>query len=203
MKKDFPYLPFILSVTFLGLGIFVFHFYLSEQDNHFQNTKNNIVQNTREPQAKKTPNADDHSHTGAFRSIASVPVPRKQSLYKDRYVIGEVPLDTEMKFRNSPNKNWQQVYKRNIERMLNTKNANVKVTKKKSYIKFDNNTGRYLEHVLVQMTKPNGSPYSYEALIDSETGSMVRSWNKTRYEFKEKLKLNHQNKGIKVDVEGI
>ena len=70
----------------------------------------------------------------------------------------------------------------------------VKIKHKRSIIKKENKTSRNLEHIVVRLKLANGNPFSYEALVDSETGTMIRSWNKTRYERREPTVLDGTNK---------
>ncbi len=196
MKKNNlkKYSPLILSVSFLAVGILSLHFLTQGPS-----IKKNETVEAQKTDAKVNTNKEQDSFTGAYRKIASVPTSRELKLYKDRQVIGQIPEKSKVVFSNRVSKKWQQNYKSNITRMLDGTTAprSIRLTRKRSLIRFRGNVGRYLEHVLVQMTKADGSPYSYEALIDSQTGSLVRSWNKTRYEFKQKSILNLSGKGVK------
>ena len=52
--------------------------------------------------------------------------------------------------------------------------------------------GRVLdvEHIIVRLVSKEGLPSSFEAYIDSHTGRILQSWNKTRYELNKPLSFS-------------
>lgn len=142
---------------------------------------------------KKTP----HSSNNSSRSIASqsntnmkIKSANTKAYLNGRELIGSKDNLHDIVFINKVNTNWKQIYTGNFKRMLyDKKPQNFKVKLKRSIIKLKEHTAQNLEHVLVSYTKPNGHPFSFEAMIDSETGSLIRTWNKTRYEFKKPLQV--------------
>lgn len=122
------------------------------------------------------------------RAPASVETPQGQK----RAIIarGNYDLNT-LKYSNSVNPDWKKTYKRRFLKMAAIKKVqSLKIEPIKSIVKIKNNTARNLEHIKVSYLQENGDPFSFEALVDSETGSLVRSWNKTRYEFKKSISFN-------------
>lgn len=123
------------------------------------------------------------------RSIASVPQAKKVKKIANRVVIGDQKAE-KISYSNSVSKDWKTNYAKHFNRMLyGQKVQDFKVKVKRSVVQVKNSIGRNLEHVIVSYKKPNGDPFAFEALIDSETGMMVQSWNKTRYEFKRPYKI--------------
>ena len=91
---------------------------------------------------------------------------------------------------NKVSKDWKEKYTKQFQRMAAIKDLkDFNVELKRSIVKVSANTGTNFEHILVSYIKPNGQPFSFEALVNSETGTMVRTWNKTRYEFKKNYKI--------------
>ncbi len=132
------------------------------------------------------------------RSPASVPTKRLRPQLAGREIIGPYHSGMELKFINSPNQKWKEIYtKRYINTIGTNLSKNLKVEHKKSLIKVHFDQGRYLEHIVVSNVDEKGNPFSFEALIDSETGTMVRSWNKTRYEFNRSPKIDTRGNAVR------
>lgn len=127
----------------------------------------------------------------AAKKPASVPIP------PSREVVGEPIMNTAtLKKSNKVSEDWKEKYTKNFLRMLPKDQAlkDFKIKVKKSLLKVKNNVGRNMEHIVVSYKKPNGYPFSFEALVDSETGAVIQTWNKTRYEFNDTVKLNPAGK---------
>jgi hypothetical protein len=120
------------------------------------------------------------------RSIASVP--RIKALRK---VIGsKLPID-QIHISNTVSSNWKAKYTSNFKRMVNTDDIiNFEVKNQKSVVLVKRNHGINVEHVIVSYKTTGGVPFSFEAYINSETGQMVQSWNKTRLEIRRSIKLS-------------
>ncbi len=144
------------------------------------------------PQQNKTKKKPAH-HPAPNRHIASInkPKPAKKLPLHNREVIGETQDLAQLKMKNKISKDWQDKYKKNFMRMtFEEKLKDFTIEKKRSIIKVQNKIGRYLEHVVVRYVRPDGKPFAFEALVDSETGSLVQTWNRTRYEFKKHVKID-------------
>jgi len=176
--KKFP--PFILAVTVMTTYLLV----SPTETPHQVAVKKIKKQNIQKVVAKKIVH-----HQKSSRAIASIPSP--QAPNKKREVVGKFSDIGSIRVINKENKDWKELYSKNFLRMLgDTKIKDFNVKLKKSILKVNNNIGQQMEHVIVSYTKPDGNPLSFEALIDSQTGSVVQTWNKTRYEFNKPAKLN-------------
>lgn len=91
---------------------------------------------------------------------------------------------------NKFNPNWQKRYLKNITRSFFDEKVKVDIKHLRSLVYVKYNKGRLAEKVKVSITRENGRSSSYTALVDAQTGSLINSWNPTRYEFKEKLTLD-------------
>lgn len=143
-----------------------------------------------QPSMKKENTRLKHTPT-PNRSIASLPSKigkDKKSL--NRQIVGELYDLKKIKFNNKVRKDWKEKYETNFLRMASVKDVkNLKIKLKRSILKVKNNVGTNYEHIIVSYNKPNGQPFSFEALIDSETGSLVKTWNQTKYEYKKPSKI--------------
>lgn len=91
--------------------------------------------------------------------------------------------------------NWKEKFIKTLKvDNQNLSGNTLKIKHKRSIVKKENKSSRNLEHIVVRLKLANGNPFSYEALVDSETGAMIQSWNKTRYEHREPTLLDGTNK---------
>ena len=127
------------------------------------------------------------------RKIAAISPPLK-------VIKAELVGITESELKNMPKSNirsekWEQKFREKFAQIDNSLQKNsIKITHKRSIIKKENKSARNFEHILVSYRLPNGNPYSFEALVDSESGTMKQSWNRTRYERRTPTKLDGTNK---------
>lgn len=178
--KRYTLTLFVVFGSFLIIGP------LSDQaDFSYRQSKNFPALSSHKKQVKKSPAKKE---VRIKRAPASVKTPQG----KTRAIIarGNYDLST-LKYSNKVNPNWKEDYRRKFLRMSAIKKVQkLKIESIKSIVKIKNNTARNLEHIKVSYLQENGDPFSFEALVDSETGSLIRSWNKTRYEFKKSISFN-------------
>jgi hypothetical protein len=170
----------IILSLFTIAGVLSFLFISPKEKRSTKIVKSKEVKNN-------TKSKDINSST---RSIASVPPVKRPSPSIKRVYTGSFSNLADITLTNKVNKNWKKLYKSNFLRMASVKKVKgLKIELKKSMVQVKNNIGRNLEHVVVSYIKPNGQPFSFEAIIDSETGHLVQTWNKTHYEFKKPFKI--------------
>lgn len=125
-------------------------------------------------------------------NIAPIPASKKEAqTYNGRQLSSTTESELkELKIVNSFNPNWEKNYLKNIQRSFFDEKVKVEIKHLRSlvYVKFKE--GRLAEKVKVAITRENGRQSSYTALIDSETGAMINSWNASRYEFRDSVSLN-------------
>ena len=148
----------------------------------------NIVESKKAKQG--TPKLEEKKISRAIASIPkAVSTPSTPKEIQREY-RGNFSNLNDITLVNKVDKNWKEKYQKNFLRMTSKEKVKgFKIELKKSMVQVKNNIGRNLEHVVVSYIKPNGQPFSFEALIDSETGRIVQTWNKTRYEFKKPFKI--------------
>jgi hypothetical protein len=130
------------------------------------------------------------------RAIASIPATNlasksKSSSTHPREIVGEKHAG-QLKIINQVNQSWQQLYQKRLNQQGELSELSIEL--KKSLLKVKKGIGRNLEHVKVSFKRADGSPFSFEALVDSQTGSPIQTWNKTHYEFNQDLKLDPSGK---------
>ena len=100
------------------------------------------------------------------------------------YEDENVPLE----MINKINPKWKNILGLELLRFQNNE-TKVLIKEEFSIIQIQEDKGRYAEQVIITYVLKNGSVNSYRALIDSETGSIVETWDKTIHERPNKDKL--------------
>ncbi len=109
-------------------------------------------------------------------------------LYReDRVLIGDIQKNNyqdeqvELEMINRPNQNWKDILGNDLIR-FHDQDTKVMVKEEFPVIKIQNGKGQYLEQVIVTYLFTNGNYSSYRALIDSESGLVLETWDKTIHE---------------------
>lgn len=144
--------------------------------------------------AKSTKQKDQMKRSPASIKKVTAPLYQKKNtnpIVDTREYIGKFKDISQLKFVNKISLDWEDRYKARFFNNIpeDQKIKNFKIEKKKSIVKVKNNSARNLEHIIVSFNKADGSPFAFEAMIDSDTGSMLHSWNKTHSENKNPVKL--------------
>ncbi|MCO4793947.1 MAG: hypothetical protein KC493_09550, partial [Bacteriovoracaceae bacterium] len=83
-----------------------------------------------------------------------------------------------LKWTNKFNPNWKKVLGNKLLR-FQKHTTKVLVKRNKSVIQVKNDRGRLMEHVTVSYLLGGDDISSFTAWVDSETGELIRTWNKT------------------------
>lgn len=103
---------------------------------------------------------------------------------EERVLIGDSTIkeyqdeNTELEMINKVNADWKEILGNDL---LRFQKDDTKVLIKEEYpvIKIQNGKGQYLEQVIITYAFKNGNYSSFRALIDSETGFVTSTWDKT------------------------
>jgi hypothetical protein len=129
--------------------------------------------------------------TGNSTTASKLPTDRAYVIREDRILIGDLEKrdyqdeQVELEMINSINPEWKDILGNDL---LRYQFEDTKVMIKEEYpvIKIQNGKGQYLEQVIVTYLFKNGGYSSYRALIDSESGFVTETWDKT---VNEKVKI--------------
>lgn len=123
-------------------------------------------------------------------------------LYREeRVLIGDIQKndyqdeDVELEMINKPNHNWKEILGSDLIRFQNEE-TKVMIKEEFPVIKIQNGRGQYLEQVIVTYLFKNGNLNSYRALIDSESGMVIETWDKTVHE-----KVRAERAGLSLPLE--
>jgi hypothetical protein len=189
MKKT---VLFILSVT-VAFGI---TFYIKKEQ-----SKNIVLVKTQWKTFVKNPDAvvDSHHTTNEEFKAAKIPVPTTSPkvnrtiasvnpfkgfmVRNNRILTGDVSQkyeddNTELQMVNSINPDWKDIMGNDLMR-FQPADTKLMVKEEVPVIKIVEGQGRYLEQVTVTYLQKDGNRSSFKALVDSETGSVVETWDRT------------------------
>ena len=116
---------------------------------------------------------------------------------ENRVLIGDVQKrnyedeDVELPMTNKPNPNWKDILGNELLRFQAT-DTKVMVKEEFPVIKIQNSEGQYLEQVIITYVSKNGDQNSFRALVNSETGLVVETWDRS---IQEKVKPERADLG--------
>ena len=84
--------------------------------------------------------------------------------------------------KNEISKEWKEKLGQNLLRFLRP-DTSVYIKKQKSVSLLENDRLRHAEVVIIQLKSPEGRRYSYNAYVDSQSGKVLQTWNRTIHEF--------------------
>jgi len=103
----------------------------------------------------------------------------KVRMLAGREITGDRKADTKhLVWTNSFDPKWKEELGNSLLRFQES-DTKVLVKKNKSVVEIRNGKGRLLEHVTVSYLHEGDDTTSFNAWVDSETGELVRTWNKT------------------------
>ncbi|MBC7429495.1 MAG: hypothetical protein H7336_12830 [Bacteriovorax sp.] len=189
MKKTFL---FILSIT-VAFGI---TFYIKKQ--------NYTVGSTTAPDWKtfvKKGRREIASHTTTSNEFAEARIisPKKESgrapssikpnpykglmVRNNRILMGDIDVkyedeSTELTMVNTPNPGWKEIMGNDMMR-FQPEDTKLLVKEELPVIKIQGGQGRYLEQVIITYLSKDGERSSFKALVDSDSGAIVETWDRT------------------------
>ncbi len=192
MKKKFLLSSiFILSASFL-----IFKMYKIQPENNTQTETNQVwsghqIKNKEVISQKLT---IDQARKNKLRvdpitkPKAREPSSKTPNVFGDKSVIKT--------YINTPSKDWKKKFAKKILRFFG-ENSKAFIKEEESLIEVKNGVARHLNQVVVTFLSSTGRKNIYRAHVDSETGQMVRTWDRTIHEDhrmrKDKVRLTPQN----------
>jgi hypothetical protein len=140
------------------------------------------------------------------RSIASIKNPKKDIPLKkinkkdlkvllDRKVVGS--NSKKYNIINTVNKDWKKLARKKLAFTWGHKIGRIiEIESIKPAIYVKHGIGKNVEHVKISLTDENGKYSGYEAYIDSESGSIIQTWNRTRYEVNKGISISSKGRGF-------
>lgn len=113
-----------------------------------------------------------------------LPKDRNYQLREDRVLMGDIEKNNyqdesvELEMVNKVNPDWKNILGADLLR-FQEEDTKVLIKEEFPIIKIQNGKGQYLEQVIVTFVFKNGGFSSYHALIDSDSGFVTETWDKT------------------------
>ncbi|MBC74634.1 MAG: hypothetical protein CME64_01320 [Halobacteriovoraceae bacterium] len=132
------------------------------------------------------------------RSFVYTPTPFKEEKVSEQSVVSKETIKTEEKApaRNvasipAPKKQkWRKGLDANLKKHLSAIGAKASVKKLGRRTLPSGSKHKEVLHVLVSIDAGKGNISSYEAYVNPESGSILKTWNQTRFENKKPMKLS-------------
>lgn len=109
-------------------------------------------------------------------------------LYREeRVLIGDIQKNdyqdekVQLEMLNKISSDWKEILGNDLIR-FQSEFTKVMIKEELPVIKIQNGKGQYLEQVIVTYIFQNGNISSYRALVDSESGSILETWDKSVHE---------------------
>lgn len=125
------------------------------------------------------------------RKIASIPKSSVITKFQNRQIVGSLNQQKDFPINNKVNKEWKKLAYNRLNKMTDKK-IKIEIRPVAPILFVKHNMGRYVEHVKVILKKENGLRSAYDAYVDSQSGAIVRTWNRTKFEVKPKLRIQSQ-----------
>lgn len=117
----------------------------------------------------------------------SLPKDRNYQIREDRVLIGEIDKNdyqderVDLEMINKINPEWKNILGNDLLR-FQEEDTKVMIKEEFPVIKVQNGKGQYLEQVVITYVFKNGNFSSYHALVDSDSGFVTETWDKTVHE---------------------
>jgi hypothetical protein len=186
MKK---YILFFLSVTIaFGINLYIKKnkYSIGKQNSPewktYEKIDNKIIA-THKTTDEELIEANKTAKSNKMRSPSSI----NSDQYKgfktrnNRVLMGQIVNsheDLDLEMTNDINPDWKEMMGNNLLK-FQPEGTKILVKEEKPVIQIDEGKGKYLEQVLITYLKKDGSQSSFKALIDSETGAIVQTWDRT------------------------
>lgn len=189
MKK---YNLFFMSLLLASLIAYFTHPQMKKIPNHVTNQSENKWKTFEKKSASRIeahPTTETELAKGNItRKIASVDKPQENLFYlrEDRILTGEnlekyKDESVELPMLNKINTDWKEALGSELLQFQKD-DTKIIVKDEQHIIKIKDNQGLYLEKVIITYFLKNGDQNSFHALVDSETGSIVDTWDRTIHE---------------------
>jgi hypothetical protein len=147
------------------------------------------------PNPQRSIAQEKSDHVG-FDAKKDLPKDRAYQLREDRILLGDIDKNdyqdekTELEMINKVSSDWKETLGNDLLR-FQREDTKVLIKEEFPIIRVQNGKGQYVEQVIVTYVFKNGNLSSFRALVDSDTGFVIDTWDKMLNE-----KVNSDGAGI-------
>lgn len=184
-KNENKKIQIVLSITAILSVTFSYQYFKNIQINELQTmakTQKNKPKTPKQIDQVVVSKQDDEAKRPS-RGIASVPTPSVLRKYQNRKVVGQLRKDKDVIIGNEISKDWKEKAYKRLNDMI-TDETKLEIRTVKPVVFIQHGMGKYAEHVKVVLQRKNGLRSAYDAYIDSQSGAIIRTWNRTKFEIK-------------------
>ncbi len=136
---------------------------------------------TREPKEESLPISSFPEKTVPQIEKKEYSEPKLAPAPKEREILGVLPPTglEKLHYLNEINPQWQELTLEELKR-FQTSDVKIQIIPVQSLLQITNNDARYIEKIIVNMTRADDREESFNALIDSETGAILQTFNKVK-----------------------
>ncbi len=126
----------------------------------------------------KTVNNNDNKKQKRDLAFINIGDDKKEIDINDRIIIGTANSIDRLTIINRVNPKWRELLANNLLR-YQPEDSKVIITNEHSVLKLiEKNRAQNLEHVLINYILANGRTSSFEGYADSESGELLKTWNR-------------------------
>ncbi len=175
----------IKIIFIIGLFSFVIHYYFGNKSTSNNLNKLNTNWNTFQHKKEQiTTHPTTKNELKKIRQTHTTPKHKKDIKYhyrNERRIIGKKAIkysnpETILTMRNSISENWKEKMVKDLFR-FQKKSTKLMIKHEEEVIMVYGKKGRLAELVVINYHNADGSNNSYRALIDSQTGLVINTWD--------------------------
>lgn len=136
-----------------------------------------IIKNKEKPKASFSKEKSEVTKSYKPPKVYSLPSKKEPAPERRTVYVGKIKNKKEIKPINTYNPNWQENLKINLLKFQNS-SVDVKITLKESMFMVSKNKGRLVEKVIVNYFEKDEFISSFSAIVDSESGSILKTYDK-------------------------
>jgi hypothetical protein len=105
------------------------------------------------------------------------PIPEIKVIDPKRNLVERTPASTG--YVNQPSANWEKKLETSLKEQAGNSLKDIKIKKEKSLVWMRDENPLMVESVIITLTNHKKSESTFRALVDSQTGKVLESWDRT------------------------
>lgn len=113
-------------------------------------------------------------------ALVLTPAPERQIIDQHKKTIARLPAS--VSYLNNPSKDWEEKLESKLKEQAGDSLKEIKITKERSLIWMRDANPLHVEAVRISMTNQQDVEASFRALVDSQTGKVLESYDQTIFD---------------------
>lgn len=111
---------------------------------------------------------------------AVIPQPVRRGIDQNRKPLDRIPASTS--YLNTPSPDWEKHLETSLKAQAGSSLKNIKIQKEKSLVWMRDENPLHVESVIITMTTTQEVQSSFRALVDSQSGKVLESWDRSIFD---------------------